>query len=129
MIVVDSAAVVDALTGLGGTEELRSHMVSEELHAPALLDYEVISALRGLTLSGQMSLARAGDFLTDFDDMPIRRWPSAGGLRRRTFQLRNNVSAYDAAYIALAEALACPLLTRDARLARSSGHSVPILVY
>ena len=50
------------------------------------------------------------------------------GLRRRAFQLRDNVSAYDAAYVVLAEALACSLLTRDVRLARSSGHLVPIEV-
>lgn len=57
---------------------------------------------------------------------PIQRWPSADSLRRRAFQLRDNLSAYDAAYIALAEALECPLLTRDARLAGSGGHMAQI---
>ncbi|WP_425402289.1 type II toxin-antitoxin system VapC family toxin [Glaciibacter superstes] len=64
--------------------------------------------------------------MTDFEDLPIRRWPSADALRRRVFQLRDNISAYDAAYVALAEALGCPLLTRDSRLAKSSGHSARI---
>lgn len=128
MIVVDSSAVVDALTAVAGTDELRTCLAAEDLHAPGLLDFEVISALRGLTLGGHMSPARAQDLLTDFDDLLIHRWPSADALRRRAFQLRDNVSAYDAAYIALAEALGCPLLTRDTRLPRCSGHDVRIEV-
>ena len=128
MIVVDCAAVVDALTAVDGTDELRAFLASEELCAPALLDFEVVSALRGLTLRGHLTATRAEDVLTDFDDLAIQRWPSGDGLRRRAFQLRDNVSAYDAAYVVLAEALACSLLTRDVRLARSSGHLVPIEV-
>ena len=128
MIVVDCAAVVDALTAVDGTDELRAFLASEELCAPALLDFEVVSALCGLTLRGHLAATRAEDVLTDFDDLAIQRWPSGDGLRRRAFQLRDNVSAYDAAYVVLAEALACSLLTRDVRLARSSGHLVPIEV-
>lgn len=128
MIVIDCAAVVDALTGLDGTDDLRAFLASEELSAPALLDFEVVSALRGLTLRGGLTAARAEDTLTDFDDLEVHRWPSGNSLRRRAFQLRDNVSAYDAAYVVLAEALNCPLLTRDIRLARSSGHLVRIEV-
>ena len=129
MIVVDSAAVVDALTLVEGTAELRAHLAAEELHAPSLIDFEVVSAVRGLTLGGQLGSARAEDVLTDFDDLRIERWPSEDSLRRRTFQLRHNMSAYDAAYVALTEALDCMLVTRDARLARSSGHSARIEVW
>ncbi len=128
MIVVDSAAVVDALTAVEGTEDLRGYLGRHELHAPSLLDFEVVSALRGLTLGWHVSAARAGDMLTDFDDLPVQRWPFVDGLRRRAFQLRDTVSAYDAAYVALAEALECPMLTRDSRLARSSGHAAQIVV-
>jgi predicted nucleic acid-binding protein len=128
MIVVDSAALVDALSAVEATDELRAHLAAEELHAPTQLDYEIVSAVRGLTLGGSLSAARAQDLLVDFDDLPIRRWPSAHALRRRAFQLRDHVSAYDAAYVALAEALDCPLLTRDRRLARSIGHNVRIEV-
>lgn len=91
-------------------------------------DYEIVSALRGLVLAGRLTDARAQDLLTDFEDLPIRRWASADALQRRAFQLRHNISAYDAAYVVLAEALGCTFLTRDARLARSSGHSVRIEV-
>jgi predicted nucleic acid-binding protein len=110
VIVVDCAAVVDALTGLDGTDALRAFLASEELSAPTLLDSEVVSALRGLTLRGNLTAARAEDVLTDFDDLEVQRWPSGDSLRRRAFQLRDNMSAYDAAYVVLAKALDCPLV-------------------
>jgi predicted nucleic acid-binding protein len=128
VIVVDCAAVVDALTGVDGTDALRALLGREELNAPTLIDFEVVSALRGMTLRRQVTAARAEDALTDFDDLELLRWPSGDGLRRRAFQLRDSVSAYDAAYVALAEALGCSLVTRDARLARSCGHLVRIEV-
>lgn len=129
MIVVDCSVVVDALAGPPGIDELRSRLGEEELHAPTLLDYEVVSVVRGLTLSGRLTDARALDVLTDFEDLPIHRWPSAHALRRRAFEMRDNVSAYDAAYVALAESLPCPLLTRDVRLARTIGHDARIDLY
>ncbi len=128
MIVVDCAAVIDALTGVEGTHELRTVLAAEELCAPTLLDFEIVSALRGLTLRGDLTAARAQDALTDFGDLEVRRWPWGGPLRRRAFELRHNLSAYDAAYVVLAEALDCPLLTRDVRLAKSSGQLVRIEV-
>ena len=129
MIVVDSAAVVDALTGADGTEDLRASLATQDLHAPALLDYEVVSALRGLTLGGHLTAARAEDALNDFEDLPLHRWPYSAPLRLRAFSLRDTLTAYDAAYVALAEALDCPLVTRDARLARAGGHGVEIWLH
>lgn len=129
MIVVDCAAVVDALTAVEGSEGLRGFMAGEELHAPTLLDFEIVSALRSLTLTDRISSARAHDALSDFEDLPIHRWHAGDALRRRAFSLRRNLTAYDAAYLALAEALECQLLTRDVRLARSSGHAVQIAVH
>lgn len=128
MIVIDCAAVVDALTMVEGSSDLRAELAHGDLHAPALLDFEVVSALRGLTLGGKLSAARAQDTLTDFDALPIERWPSAPALRQRAFSLRENLTAYDAAYVALAEALHCPLLTRDARLARTGTQIVEVRV-
>lgn len=126
MIVVDSAALVDALSAVEGSEDLRADLARNELHAPTLIDFEVVSAIRGLTLGGDLSAERAEDLLTDFDDLRIERWPAEDAFRRRAFELRHNLSAYDAAYVALAEALDCPLITRDSRLARSSGHGARV---
>jgi len=128
VIVVDAAAVVDALTAVDGSEDLRAALADQDLHAPTLLDFEVVSALRGLTLRHHLTPARARDALSDFDALSIQRWPGAAPLRLRAFSLRDNLSAYDAAYVVLAEALRCPVLTRDTRLGRSSGHDVEIRV-
>ena len=129
MIVVDSAAVVDALTGDERTDALRAFLATEDLHAPSLLDYEVVSALRGLTLGGHLTAARAEDALNDFEDLPLHRWPYSAPLRLRAFTLRDRLTAYDAAYVALAEALDCALVTRDARLARAGGDGVDVLLH
>ncbi len=128
MIVVDAAAVVDALTAVEGSERVRAEMANEDVHAPTLLDFEVVSALRALTLGGHLTATRARDAMADFDALPLQRWPSAAPLRLRAFALRDNLSAYDAAYVVLAESLQCPLLTRDTRLARSHGHDVEVRV-
>ena len=128
MIVIDCSAIVDALTAADDADSLRARMSGEDLHAPALLDFEVVAALRGLVLGNHLTPGRAEDALTDFDDLTIERWPSSDSLRRRAFQLRHNVSAYDAAYLALAEAMDCPMLTRDARLLKSAGHHARIEV-
>jgi predicted nucleic acid-binding protein len=128
VIVVDGSAVVDALTAVDGTDDLRAELADEDLHAPTLLDFEIVSALRGLTTGGHLSAARAHDALTDFDALPIVRWPCVAPLRLRAFDLRHHLTAHDAAYVALAEALESPLLTRDARLAHSSGHGAEIRI-
>jgi predicted nucleic acid-binding protein len=128
VIVVDCAALVDALTAIKGSQELRALIADEELHAPFLLDFEIVSALRRMTRSSRLSAARAEDLLADFDDLAVYRWSADGALRMRAFSLRDNLSAYDAAYVALAEALDCRLVTRDQRLARSVGHSAEIVV-
>lgn len=128
MIVVDAALVVDVMTRAPDTEVLRSELADVDLHAPALLDYEVVSALRGQVRSGNVTAARAQTALEDLDDLTVLRWSATRSLRRRAFALRDSISAYDAAYVALAEALDCPLLTRDARLARSHGHAARIVV-
>jgi predicted nucleic acid-binding protein len=92
------------------------------------LDFEFVSSLRGLILRGKLNVARAEDALTDFEDLPIQRWPAEDFLRRLIFALRENLSTYDAAYVALAETLDCPLVTRAIRLARSTAHRVQIEV-
>ena len=98
------------------------------MHAPTLIDYEVWHAVRGLNLGGKLTEARARAALADFSDLPIQRWPVSDVFHRRAFELRHNLTAYDAAYVALAEVLECHLLTRDERLARATGHRATIEV-
>lgn len=118
MIVVDAAVVVDVLTGAPGAERIASRLRAEDLHAPHLLDVEVVSALRGLVLGGVLSGDRAVDALTDYEDLAINRWATTHHGRRAMLDLRDNVTADDAAYLVLARDLECALVTRDARLRR-----------
>jgi predicted nucleic acid-binding protein len=128
VIVVDCSVVVDALTVVDDGDSLRARLVGEALHAPALLDYEIGSALRGLVLRRDLGAERAEEALADYESLPIRRWAAGDALRRRALSLRDNLSSYDAAYVALADALDCPLITRDARLGRSPGHEADVEV-
>jgi len=86
---------------------------------------EFLHVLRRLVRTGAISQARADDARTDFDDLTVVRYPHQP-LADRIWQLRDNVSAYDATFLALAEALGVPIITCDARLAHSSGHGARI---
>ena len=132
MLVVDASAVIELLLGRPAgravEEEIRDH--DFDLHAPHLLDVEVLSALRRVVAVGDASAARAGDAVTDLLDLPVERYPH-DGLAPRIWALRANFSAYDATYVALAEAITdggAPLLTADARLARAAGDHTELRV-
>lgn len=124
MIVVDASAAVSALLNAGPARQALS---DETLHAPHLVDSEVAQALRRLVLHGTL---RAGDGWAALDSwrrMGVVRHPISG-LLGRVWELRENVSAYDASYLALAEALGCSLLTADARLGRAPDLRCPVTV-
>ena len=123
MIVVDASAAIEVLLGTSAGNRLAERFFAEgeTLHAPHLLDVEVAQVLRRYALAGQFGAARGADALEDLADFPIARYPHQPFLPR-IWELRNNVTAYDAAYLALAEALAAPLVTRDAKLASAAGH-------
>lgn len=95
------------------------------LHAPHLLDLEVAQVMRRYTIAGKMRAQRGREALKDLHDLPVTRYPHTI-LLSRIWELRSNMTAYDAAYVALAEAIGGPLLTRDKRLAGSSGHAAVI---
>jgi predicted nucleic acid-binding protein len=97
----------------------------QTLHAPHLLDVEVAQVIRRYAAIGDIDSERGRIALTDLADLPLRRYPH-DVLLPRIWSLRNNLTAYDAAYIALAEALDVPLLTRDWRLAAAAGHHAKI---
>lgn len=105
--------------------EDRLFTAGQTLHAPHLLDVEVAQVIRRYALSGEIDRARGGLALADLADLPLRRYPH-DFLLPRIWDLRNNLTAYDAAYVALAEALDAPLLTRDRRLAAAAGHRARI---
>jgi predicted nucleic acid-binding protein len=121
LIVLDASAAICVLLNSPGqtAANLRHRLQDERLHAPHLIDLEVTQTLRRLVLSGGLTVQRADDALNDLAQFPIARYPHHPFIAR-IWQLRSNVTAYDAAYIALAESLNTPLLTLDARLARAS---------
>ena len=123
MIVVDASAVLELLLGVTTAPDIQTRLFEpgESLHAPHLLDLEIAQVLRRYVLNGELTPRRGKQALTDFADFPIIRYPHALFLPR-IWALRHNVTAYDAAYIALAESLPAPLLTCDTRLAAAPGH-------
>jgi predicted nucleic acid-binding protein len=130
MIVLDASAAVDWLlqTTAGQRIENRIYSRSETLHTPHLLDLEVTQVLRRLTRQGVVSVRRANEALRDLLDLRITRYPHIL-LVPQIWQLRHNFSAYDAAYLVLAEKLGAALVTRDAQLSSTSGHTATIEVF
>jgi predicted nucleic acid-binding protein len=134
MLVVDASALTELLLGRPAGDVVGEHFAGHRfaLHAPHLVDVEVLSALRRLVASGEATAERAGEAIADLLDLPIERYPH-DILVPRIWQLRENFSAYDASYIALAEGVAdepVPLVTADARLARAvADHAdLPVLL-
>jgi predicted nucleic acid-binding protein len=127
LIVVDASALLEALLGTAASAAVtrRIFEAGQTLHAPHLLDVEVVQVLRRYAIAGDLDDQRARAALDDLADFPIRRYPH-GLLFPRAWELRNNFSVYDAVYVALAEALDAPLLTRDRRLANAAGKHVSV---
>src|ERR1700726_769951 len=123
MIVVDASAVLEALlrTPAARAVERRLFEPSQTLHAPHLLDVEVAQVVRRYAANGEIDVERGRMALDDLVDLPLHRYPHDLFLPR-VWDLRNNITAYDAMYVALAEMLDAPLITRDKRLAASTGH-------
>lgn len=117
MIVVDASAAVSGLLNKG---QARRTIGEQQVHVPHLIDSEVASALRRRALAGQISDQAGWSALDTWRRLSATRYP-LHALLERVWQLRANVSACDAGYIALAEALGCSLLTADARLSRAPG--------
>lgn len=107
--------MVGALVDEPADPELLALLADEELHAPALLDFEVASALRGHMLGGLLDPARASDAVEDFAGLRIERHTMTEALGE-VLDLRNNFTAYDAAYVVLARALGAPLVTVDSKM-------------
>ena len=128
MLVVDASVLVVALGDDGGDgDRARARLRDEELAAPELIDLEVLSVLRRQFSAGGLDARRAQFALDDLHDLPLQR-ASHRPLLPRCWELRDNLTVYDAAYVALAEALEGVLLTADTRLANAPGVTCPIEV-
>ena len=127
MIVVDASALLEVLlrTPAANAVEARLFASDQTLHAPHLIDVEVAQVIRRYAANGDITSERGRTALVDLADLPLRRYPHTF-LLPRVWGLRNNLTAYDAAYVALAEALDVVLLTCDKRLAGAPGHHARI---
>ena len=130
MLVIDASAVVELLMASPIGSAVEDHVFSSEepLAAPQLLDVEVLHVLRRFHRTGILSLERSEQALEDLGDLAIRRYGHEL-LRAGMWRMRNNVTAYDAAYIALAELLEAPVVTCDGKLASSGGHDVSFQLF
>ena len=128
MVVADASSVVDALIGSGARGEWARAALFEHapVVAPHLVDVEVASGLRRLALLRTVPERRAREALRDFQALSVLRFAMTT-LLDRIWELRSTMSAYDASYVALAEAFALPLMTTDQRLARTRGHRAEII--
>jgi predicted nucleic acid-binding protein len=123
VIVVDASAMLEFLlqTPLGTRVEARLFRDHDELHAPHLVDIEVLQGLRRLVRVGEVSPGRADEVIADLSDLDLHRHAHLH-LLSRAWKLRENISAYDAVYVALAEAVEAAIITCDGPLAKSPGH-------
>jgi predicted nucleic acid-binding protein len=124
MIVVDASGALAALLNNGPARQL---LGSERLHAPHLIDSEIASALRRQVQANQVTATDGWNALDTWRRLALTRYPTLG-LLKRIWALRDNLSAYDATYVALAETLDCALVTADARLSSAPQLRCPITV-
>jgi len=130
MIVLDTSAAVDWLlqTPAGQRIEQRIFAHQDTLHSVHLLDVEFVQVLRRLVRAGTLTPKRAEEAIEDMAALRITRYAPVL-LLQRIWRLRQTLSAYDAAYVALAEKLQAPLITRDQRIASAPGHTATIEVF
>jgi predicted nucleic acid-binding protein len=129
VLVVDTSAVLEAIAGQAPAPRLVERLAQDgDLHAPHLIDTEVLHALRRMTLGGELSEERAADARTDFGELAVIRYAHEP-FSDRVWELRHNFTAYDATFVALAETLDAPLITCDARLASAPGHGASVELF
>jgi len=127
VIVVDASALLEFLlhTRLGAKVEARLLRDEDEWHAPHVVDVELTQGLRRLVRAGEVSSSRAAEAIADLADLDLHRHAHLD-LLTRAWKLRENITAYDAMYVALADALDAPVVTCDTPLARAPGHRARI---
>jgi predicted nucleic acid-binding protein len=129
VLVVDSSAIVETLVATDPEPRLRARLAADgELHAPHLIDLEVLDVLRRFVRRGKLSPQRADDARAEYRELAITRYPHHG-LVDQIWQLRHNLTAYDAVYVALAAALDAPLITCDGRLGAAANERARVEVF
>jgi predicted nucleic acid-binding protein len=129
VLIVDTSAALVALTATDPAAEVVERLAEDgDLHAPHLIDIEILHALRRMTMHGELSDERAADARTDFAELALTRYPHQP-LSDRIWTLRHNLTAYDATFVALAETLDAPLVTCDTRLAAAPAHDASIELF
>jgi predicted nucleic acid-binding protein len=123
VIVLDASAIIEILLSAPKASSISQRLsaAGETFHAPHLLDLEVLQVLRRYVANAEIHSDRASQALADYLDFPLIRY-SHEVFALRIWELRHNLTAYDGAYVALAEALSAPLITCDRKLAAATGH-------
>lgn len=130
MIVLDASALAEQLLNTPKGQQLQDRCLgsADTIHSPHLIDLEITQVLRRYCQHGQLSTIRADQAIEDLLAFPLIRYAHESFLPR-IWELRKNLTAYDAAYVALAELLEAPLVTCDTRLASAPGHSTIVEVF
>lgn len=123
--VLDTSAVIELFVRNEANPDLRRRVLTGAGVAPELIDLEAANVIRRMVLRRELAAAEAREALGEIRDSPLTRIPH-GPLVGRVWELRDTLTAYDAAYVALAELFGVPILTCDSRLARSHGHDAEI---
>ena len=129
-VVLDASVVVELVLGTRAGAKVRERLLDPgiSLHAPELLDLEVLNVLRRYVQAGRIAADRAETAIRRLNELDLRRYRH-GPMLPRIWSWRANLSAYDATYVTLAEVLGGPLLTTDARLSRAPGLPIPVELF
>ena len=130
MVVADSSAFVELLVGSPKASVVLRVLAGQQIPAPDLISFEVLSAIRGHVRGAKLTSAQGIAAMLAFEAIEDRLelWPLLDVMTEHAIQLRENVSSYDATYVTLAKILPCPLVTADAKLGRAADHLIDVIV-
>jgi predicted nucleic acid-binding protein len=130
MVVADASALVEVLIGESKASQVAAELKGQQVHAPELISYEVLSAIRRRVLLGWLTPGDARVAMLEFEEVEgnLELWPLLDVMTEQAIELRDNVSSYDATYVTLAKILPCPLVTSDAELGRAVDDLIDVIV-
>lgn len=130
MVVADSSAFVEVLVDSPKASIVRHALAGQQIHAPDLISFEVLSAIRGHVRGAKLTPSQGIAAMLSFESIEERLelWPLLDVMTERAIELRHNVSSYDVTYVTLAQILPCPLVTADAKLGRAVKDLIEVVV-